>query len=56
MNLKVEHAIIAFLLLVCIYWFYKHNSLVNNLISNKEVKATIAKHNINCLNDHRFCR
>ena len=33
MNLKVEHGIIAILLLAFLYYFYKHQSLLSDLLS-----------------------
>ena len=51
MNLKVEHGIIAILLLASLYYFYKHQSLVSDLLSvpdrgNQELKVVKGKHNL----------
>ena len=49
MNLKVEYGIIAILLLAFLYYFYKHQSLVSDLLSvpdggNPELKVVKGKH------------
>ena len=49
MNLKVEHGIIAILLLAFLYYFYKHQSLLSDLLSvpdkgNPELKVVKGKH------------
>ncbi len=49
MNLKVEHAIIAVLVLVLLYYVYKHNSLLRDVIAiphkdNPQLKAVKEKH------------
>lgn len=49
MNLKVEHAIIAVLVLALLYYVYKHNSLLSDVIDvshrdNPHLKAVKEKH------------
>ena len=49
MNLKVEHGIIAILLLAFLYYFFTHQSLLSDLSSvpdngNPELKAVKGKH------------
>ena len=49
MNLKVEHGIIALLLLTFLYYFYTHQSLLSDLSrvpakGNAELKAVKNKH------------
>ena len=49
MNLKVEHGIIAILLLAFLYYFYTHQSLLGDLSrvpnkGNPELKAVKGKH------------
>lgn len=49
MNLKVEHAIIAVLVLVLLYYVYRHQSLYNDVMSvshqgNPQLKAVKDKH------------
>ena len=54
MNLKVEHGIIAILLLAFLYYFYKHQSLLSDLLSvpdkgNPQLKAVKGKHRKTCV-------
>tara|TARA_Y100000389_G_scaffold165098_1_gene169139 strand:+ start:1804 stop:2004 length:201 start_codon:yes stop_codon:yes gene_type:complete len=49
MNLEVEHGIIALLLLAILYYFYKHQSLLSDLLrvpdeGNPELKMVKGKH------------
>jgi hypothetical protein len=49
MNLKVEHGIIAILLIAFLYYFYIHQSLLSDIMripseGNAELKAVINKH------------
>jgi hypothetical protein len=49
MNLKVEHGIIAILLITFLYYFYKHQSLLSDLSrvtdkGNAELKSVKDKH------------
>lgn len=49
MNLKVEHAIISVLALALLYFVYKHNSLLRDVIAiphkdNPQLKAIKEKH------------
>ena len=44
MNLKVEHAIIAILLLAFLYYFFTHQSLLSDLSSAPELKGVKDKH------------
>jgi len=49
MNLKVEHGIIAILLIAFLYYFFTHQSLLSDLSSvpdkgNPELKAVKGKH------------
>ena len=49
MNLKVEHGIIAILLLAFLYYFFTHQSLLSDLSSvpdkgNPELKVVKGKH------------
>jgi len=51
MNLKVEHAIIAVLVLALLYYVYSHRSLLGDLMNvphdnNQQLKAVKAKHEI----------
>ena len=48
-NLKVEHGIIALLLLAFLYYFFKHQSLLSDLLrvpdnGNPQLKAVKGKH------------
>ena len=53
MNLKVEHAIIAVLVLALLYYVYSHNSLLNDIswINPKDpkLKSLRDKHRRGCL-------
>ena len=49
MNLKVEHGIIALLLIAFLYYFFTHQSLLSDIMripseGNAELKAVINKH------------
>jgi len=49
MNLKVEHGIIALLLLAILYYFFKHQSLLSDLLrvpdkGNPQLKMVKGKH------------
>ena len=51
MNLKVEHGIIAILLLAFLYYFFTHQSLLSDLSSvpdkgNPELKVVKGKHSM----------
>ena len=54
MNLKVEHAIIAVLVLVLLYYVMSHHSLLNDLRgvphdNNPQLKAVKDKHGFLCM-------
>jgi hypothetical protein len=51
MNLKVEHGIIAILLIAFLYYFYTHQSLLSDLSlvpheGNQQLKAVKKKHTL----------
>jgi len=53
MNLKVEHGIIAVLVLALLYYVYSHHSLLNDLSgvphdNNPQLKVVKEKHSSSC--------
>jgi len=59
MNLKVEHGIIAILLLAFLYYFYKHQSLLSDLFrvpdnGNPQLKAVKWKHCTDCMSNIQY--